>query len=252
MLKVMVAEDDPAMRLVLKKVLNGISGVEITGEAENGKQLVRMVEETKPDVVFVDVDMPEMNGVEAAREIFEINPQIIIIFATAFDSYTHEAFEVYAFDYLVKPFKLQRIKQTMERIKELKAERKEKGLSPSPLMCSRKENVKLIVQSNDRCSFINTMDIIFITRIYRKTVIYTTQGTIGTYETLQKLEDKLNTENFFRCHKGYIINRDMVTEILPWGHKTYLVKMANTKETALMTLEKAREFLGKYGLIKYP
>ncbi|PKM47543.1 MAG: DNA-binding response regulator [Firmicutes bacterium HGW-Firmicutes-8] len=246
MLKIIIAEDDPAMRIVLKKALNDIPGLEVVGEVENGKQLVQLVEKINPDVVFVDIDMPEMNGVDAAREIFDINPKIFIVFATAYDSYTHEAFEVYAFDYLVKPFNLERIRQTMERIKELKLDSEKTGFLAQPISQSKKENIKLKIQSNDRCYFVNVQDIIFITRIERKTVIYTKHDVIKTYEPLQQLAERLKNCNFFRCHKGYIINTDMVTEILPWGHKTYIAKLENTKETALMTLEKAKEFRTRY------
>ncbi len=247
MLKIIIADDDSTLRTILKKVLNGISGLEIIGEAENGKQLIQMVEKTNPDVIFVDVDMPEINGIEAAKEVFDINPKIFIVFATAYDSYTHEAFEVYAFDYLVKPFKLERIRQTIERIKELKADREKTVLLAQSVARSKKENLKLLkIQSNDRSYYINVQDIILITRIERKTVIYTKQDTIKTYEPLQKLAEWLKDSNFFRCHKGYIINTDMVMEILPWGHKTYVVNLANTKETALMTLEKAKEFGKRY------
>lgn len=246
MLKVLIAEDDPAMRLVLKKCLIGISGLEITGEAENGRQLMQLVEEMKPDVVFVDVDMPEMTGVEAAKEIFDIDPKIFIIFATAYDNYTHEAFHVYAFDYLVKPFDLERIRQTMGKIKELKAERDKTGFFKRLAKQLGKDNFKLMIPANDRYNFVNMQEIILISRINRKTVIFTTHGIVKTYESLQKLGERLKNDHFFRCHKGYIINTDMVTEISPWGHKTYLVKLANTNETALMTFDKAREFREKY------
>lgn len=248
MLKIVVAEDDPAMRLVLKKVLNGISGVEVTAEAENGKQLVQKVEELKPDAVFLDIDMPEMTGVEAAREIFDINPKIFIIFATAFDNYTHEAFQVYAFDYLIKPFNLDRIRQTMERIKELQAEREKTGSVERQVMQLGKDNQKLLIQTNDSQKFINVQDIIILTRNDRQTVIYTLHGIIKTYESLQKIGERLNVSNFFRCHKGFIINADMVSEIFPWGNRSYLVKMLNTKETALMTVEKVKEFRDRYCL----
>jgi len=120
MLKVIIAEDDPAMRLILRRVIEGISELEIVAEAEDGLQLIQLTEELMPDVVFLDISMPVLGGLEAAKKIFSINPTISIIFATGHDNYTHEAFEVYAFDYLVKPFNLDRIKQTMARLKEMR------------------------------------------------------------------------------------------------------------------------------------
>ncbi|MHB1651785.1 MAG: LytTR family DNA-binding domain-containing protein [Desulfitobacteriaceae bacterium] len=106
---------------------------------------------------------------------------------------------------------------------------------------------KLAVQLSNNFFFINPQAIIFITRKNRKTVIYTTQGSAyAINEPLEKLEHRLNSETFFRCHKGYIVNVEMVIEFNPWGNKTYLVKLMNTEETALATLEKAKEFRLKY------
>ena len=248
MLKVIIAEDDPSMRLVLKRVIMEISGVEIIGESETGKQLVQMTKELKPDVVFVDVDMPEMNGVEAAKVIFDINPKIFIIFATAYDNYTHEAFQVYAFDYLVKPFELERIKQTMNRIIELKAERDNPNIvNQIQPQAKSFHGQKFMIMSNESYSLVNIHDIVLITREEQKTVIYTNQGAIfSTYENLKQIEKRITTDKLFRCHKGYIINVDFVMEITPWGNKTYLIKMANIKENALITMEKLKEFREKY------
>ncbi len=106
--------------------------------------------------------------------------------------------------------------------------------------------LKLVVQSDNRIIFINIKDIIVITRQDRKTLILTTKGLVKTNQPLQQLEAQLNGYNFFRCHKGYIINAEMVTEFAPWGNKTYLVKLADTDVTALITLDKAKEFRRKF------
>jgi len=105
---------------------------------------------------------------------------------------------------------------------------------------------KLAVQLSNNSIFVNPLDIIFITRKDRKTLIFTTQGTYAINESLEKVEQRLNSETFFRCHKGFIVNIEMVKEFNPWGNKTYLVKLMNTDETALVTLEKAKEFRQKY------
>ncbi|MEL7634750.1 LytTR family DNA-binding domain-containing protein [Sporomusa sphaeroides] len=249
MLKVIIAEDDSSMRLVLKRTLEEIPEVNIIGEAENGRQLVSMVEQMKPDVIFLDVEMPEMNGIEASKEIFDINPQVFLVFATGFSCYTHEAFEVYAFDYLLKPFNLERVRQTVKRIKELKSERGQAAFSQREVTPYRRESPKLKISTNEKSIFINIQDIIFMTRKERKTIIYVVGGSaVKTYEPLQNLEERLKQYHFFRCHKGFIINPDMVMEFSPWGHKIYSVKLANTEETALMTLEHAREFYKQYCL----
>lgn len=246
MIEVIIADDGKEIRDILKQILTEISGVQVIGEAENGCQLVKMVREMKPDLVFVDVDMPEMNGTKAAKEIFEFDPNIFIVFATGYEDYAYEAFKVYAFDYILKPFKVDRINQTIKRVIEWKDEIRRLHLIERMASQMDKKNMKLKIKSSQSCIIVNTQDIIFITRSERRTLIYTTQGIIKTYEPIEKLYGRLKGDNFFRCHKGYIINADMVIEYLPWGHKTYVVKLANTKETALMTLEKAKEFQKKY------
>jgi DNA-binding LytR/AlgR family response regulator len=111
------------------------------------------------------------------------------------------------------------------------------------------QNVKLKVSSNEKSTFINIPDIVLITRNERKTTIHVAGGSmVQTYEPLHNLEKRLKKYRFFRCHKGFIVNPDMVMELSPWGNKTYLVKLSNTKETALMTLENAKEFHRRYCL----
>ncbi|MBE0448396.1 MAG: response regulator, partial [Actinobacteria bacterium] len=96
MLRIIIAEDDPYMRLILRRVIEEISGLEVVAEAEDGIKLIQLVEELAPDVVFLDIAMSNMSGLEAAKKIFSINPTIAIIFATGYDNYMREAFEAYA------------------------------------------------------------------------------------------------------------------------------------------------------------
>ncbi len=240
-LRVLVADDNPVIRLILKKVLSEIVYVRVIGEAENGVQLIDQVRRLAPDVVFIDVAMPKMDGVKAAEAIFSANSNTFLIFATAHENYMHDAFRVYAFDYFVKPFKIERIRQTMERIQKVKQERDASSCLDELLTHLEDTGHRIAVKSNGRDIYIGTHEIIFITRRGRKTVIVTVATEIETTEPLQRLGDRLKDGNFFRCHKGYIINTTMIKEIMPCGNKTYLVKLINTRETALMTIEKIRE-----------
>lgn len=246
MLNVIIADDERLSRHILKKIVSKVPGVKVIGEVENGQELVQLVREKKPELVFLDVNMPEMNGAQAAKEIFEFDQDILIIFATGFDSYTHEAFAVYAFDYIMKPFAEERINQTLARAKEWKEKVERLRLIERAVPNIGNRNWKIKVQSEGHCFFINAQDIVFITRDERKTVIHTINRVIKTYEPMEKLYQRLDRNKFFRCHKGYIINTDMVTELEPWGHKTYMVRMENTRNTVLMTFDKAKEFHEKY------
>lgn len=125
-LRVLIADDDTGMRSVMRKIIAKVEGFALVAEAGDGRTAIELVEKLKPNVVFLDVEMPEMSGVECARAIQDMNPAIIIIFATAHDTYMGDAFEVYAFDYLVKPFKVERVIQTLERARDRLGQRGEK------------------------------------------------------------------------------------------------------------------------------
>ena len=117
-LRVLIADDDMGMRTIMRKIVERVEDFVLVAEAGDGKTALELVEKLKPNVVFLDVEMPEMTGVECARAIQDMDPNIVIIFATAHDSYMGDAFEVYAFDYLIKPFKVERVIQTLERVRE--------------------------------------------------------------------------------------------------------------------------------------
>lgn len=245
---VLIAEDDPAMRHILRKVLEEIPGVEVIGEAENGLETVRLVKKLAPQVVFLDVAMPGKDGLDAAKEICDFNPKITIIFATAYENFTHQAFEVYAFDYLIKPYKIDRIRKTMERIRSSLTEAEQaENESNNPLQAEAGP-AKILIKEEGRKIFVHVKDIIFLTREGRFIVIHTVGGEFKTIETLESLEQKLLEHSFFRSHRGFIINLNMVKEIQPWGRKTCKVILNNTEESVIMTKARARKMETRFGM----
>lgn len=235
-LKILIADDDEGMRLVLKKVIRKNTDFEIIGEAEDGITALSFADSLKPDIIFMDVEMPQLNGIECAKKIMDLNPKIILIFATAHEEYMQEAFEVYAFDYLVKPFKMERITQTLTRIKDIVSQ---KSLQPMPIALQHDKGLeKLLVRNKEGISFIDMDDIILIQREDRSTVIYTATEHYSTSEGLSEIEGRLNQTIFFRCHKSYIINLTYVSKIFPYGRWTYLIKLKNTEKDALITSDR--------------
>lgn len=250
MLKIIIFEENLVIKIFLKKKLTVLSEIEGIKEAVNGLQLFQLVEEFNPDVVFLDLDSAVINGIEVAKKIIDINPEIFVILTSVCDSQIRKAFEVHAFNYLTKPFDEECIDESIRWIYKIKKTRKtRKTIGADTLqypIVVRNKNLKLAIQLDNNLILINPKDIIFITRYDRKTVIYTTLGIVKTNGPLQEIEQQLQGYNFFRCHKGYIINAEMVTEITPWGNKTHLVKLLHTDETALITLEKVKEFRNKF------
>ena len=241
-IRVVIADDDPGMRLVERKLLQKAEGFSLAGEAENGDELLRLVEEQRPQVVFLDVEMPGKTGVECARVIQDMDPGIVLIFATAHDQYMGDAFSVYAFDYLLKPFKSARVLQTLQRVRDRLNGLREPSLPQPKRTRPRPAAGRLMLRHKDGISFLNMEDILLVQREDRSTVIYTEDG--GRYVTadsLSETEEKLDSALFFRCHKSYLINLDKISDITPYGRWTYIVKLRGTKQDALITHEKYEE-----------
>lgn len=233
-LKVLIADDDVGMRLVLQKIIDKVSGFKVVAQAANGKEVIEMFTKEKFDVVFLDVEMPEMNGIDCATKISDISPKTPIVFATAHDNYMAEAFKVYAFDYLIKPFDVKRAIATLEKIKQEAIDVQVPALGLNAI----RSLGKLIVRHREGISFVDTKDIVLAQREDGATVMYTLNDRITTSEPLGELEKRLDKAMFFRSHKSYIINLSKITKVYPYGRWTYIVKFKGTKRDALITHEK--------------
>lgn len=242
-LRVLIADDDAGMRSVMRKIIAKVNGFALVAEAGDGRTTVELVEKLKPNVVFLDVEMPEMSGVECARTIQDMDPGIIIIFATAHDTYMGDAFEVYAFDYLVKPFKVERVIQTLERARDRLWQRGEKTAdAPVRHEPARAVEGRLMLRHREGVTFVDLRDVLLVQREDRSTVLYTSDGErYVTGDSLAEMEERLNSDAFFRCHKSYIINLNHIKDITPYGRWTYVVRLEGTKHDALITHEKYEE-----------
>ncbi len=240
-IRVVIADDDEGMRLIERKILERTEGFTLIGEARDGNELMELVESLHPHVVFLDVEMPGKTGVECGRLIQDMDPSIIMIFATAHDQYMGDAFEVYAFDYLIKPFKMERITQTLSKIRD-RLERRQGTPLPGIPRQARLSTGRLMLRHKDGVSFIDMNEILLVQREDRSTVIYTTdEGRYVTSDSLAETEARLDPAIFFRCHKSYIINLNRITDITPYGRWTYIVRLEGTKRDALITHEKYEE-----------
>ncbi len=243
--KVLIADDEAGIRLLIRKLVEKNKGFEVVGEAADGESAVSLTESLNPDVIFMDVEMAKLNGIECAMRIQDINPKAIIIFATGHEEYMPKAFELYAFDYIVKPFNVQRIHKTLDRILELFSKKSE--TQSNPLYQNKSGLGKIVIKNKEGLSFIDEEDIIIIQRENRSTVIYTSDGhRFVTSESLNDLDARLDNNLFLRSHKSYIINISMIYKIYPYGRWTYIAKLRNTDLDALVTQEKYEEIKRRF------
>lgn len=243
-IKVMLVEDEAGMRLLLRKIIGKHPEFEVVAECEELTEAVIAFNRSRPEVVFLDIGIRGQNGIECARILTDLNPKVKIIFATAHTEYMSEAFELYAFDYLVKPFDLERVKRTLNRIVEQMLPREfepeEKLVKPE----YRQD--KLMIRGKESMSVISIPDIILIQRENNATVIYTETDSYVTSVSMSELEKKLDPEQFLRSHKSYIINLARIRKIEPYGRWTYVVHFQGRKEDALLTAEKFEEIKKRF------
>ncbi|MDC7293052.1 LytTR family DNA-binding domain-containing protein [Butyrivibrio sp. DSM 10294] len=237
MIKVMIVEDEEQIRGILKKMIERTSDCSVVASCGNFASAISEFIKIRPDVVFMDIDLAGESGLDCAKAITEVDPKVKIIFATAHSEYMANAFEIYAFDYLVKPFDLERITKTLERIKA-QGDVKETENSDSK---SEQSYEKLVIRGKEEINLIDTKDIIMVERADGMCRIVTKDEVFLTATSLTAIQEKLDPSQFMRCHKSYIIRLSAVRKLEVYGRWTYTVTLKDTSETALMTSEKYNE-----------
>lgn len=251
-IRILIADDDAGMRLVMRKLAEQAEGYALVGEAVDGAQLIQLYDELRPEVVLMDVEMPVMTGIECARAIQDRDPRTVLVFATAHEEYMASAFEVYAFDYLVKPFRVERALQTLERIRErLRGPAAEALDVPQPPR-ERPAAVepvpgRMMLKHREGVNFIDIADIAMVMRENRATVLLMKDGArYVVSDGMADLDERLPDEVFFRTHKSYIVNLNLIDSIQPYGRWTFIVKLKGLKDDALITHERFEELQKRF------
>ena len=251
MISVVIADDEPLARDELTYLLRQCEDIEIVGEATQGTEALEKILALKPDVAFLDIHMPNLDGLTVARKLLEENQNLMIVFATAYDQHAIQAFEVNAVDYLLKPFDEERVLRTVERIRQRVSDsqndsqdemlnnslrellRKIAGESASAADDQFKAPriSKLAVQGEDSIVLIDPKDILFVYRENRDVFIKTSNKAYSTKYTLQTLEEKLASYSFFHVHRSYLVNLNFAQELIPWFNGAYTLILNDEKRS---------------------
>lgn len=212
MQKVIIIDDEAAGRTLIRQYLEAYPALIVVGEANNGVDAVRLINEFKPDLIFLDVQMPGLSGFDVLKHIDEI-PQII--FSTAYDQYALQAFEVHAVDYLLKPYTRNRFAQAIQRVTDSHTGNLQKiqPLAESLLTTSAAYPEKILVQTGNRLVTVAVADILRIEAEGDYATLVTATGRHLSNYGISALETKLNPQHFLRVHRSAIINLHFVREI---------------------------------------
>ncbi|MGO0060673.1 LytR/AlgR family response regulator transcription factor [Brevibacillus fluminis] len=231
-IRVMIAEDERLAREELTYLLAQEEEIELLPSATNGRELVELVAAHEPDVVFLDIKMPEMEGIQAARMLAARKRQPLLVFCTAYENYALEAFGVNAVDYLLKPIEPHRLQQTLTRVRG-RLQSAQAPQAPQGTLPQSTRVAKLLLDDGERFNVIDPEAILYAMRDDRVIQIYTATQCYTSKMTLQQLEDKLKAHPFFRIHRSYLVNILYVAEIAPWFNGAYNLTLKDAKRTQL-------------------
>jgi two-component system response regulator LytT len=242
-LSALIVDDEELARDELSFLLKDVGDVNVVAQGKNGLEAVQLIREHNPDLVFLDVQMPGLDGFGVIKKLLDKKIALPkIVFATAFDQYAVKAFEVNAVDYLLKPFDKKRVAQSLQKVRS----KMESGTSPSDkletlvrMLESQKEQTtsKVLIRSMGRLLLVDQRDICYASIEDGVISVVTTGPTGGEGQsncrTLEELLDSLDSKLFWRAHRSYLVNINRIKEVVPWFKSSYQLRMDDKKHTEI-------------------
>jgi len=234
-LPVLIADDEAPARRKLARFLEAHDDVELVGQASNGIDALDLIAMTKPRLVFLDIHMPDLDGLGVAETLVRMEAPPSIVFVTAFDQYAVKAFEISALDYLLKPYDRDRFDRALERARTSAQSAPDAQRIAQTLSDLRREERyvrRLLIPNDGRSFFLLTSEIVRLESDGNNVVVHSRRGNHTLRATLESLESRLDPESFARVHRSHLVNIDEIAEISPWFHGDYKLRMRDGTEIA--------------------
>ena len=240
-LTAVIVDDEQLARDELNFLLRNVDDVNVVAQGKNGVEAVNLIKEHAPDLVFLDVQMPGIDGFGVIKKLLDRKvalPQFI--FATAFDQYAVKAFEVNAVDYLLKPFDKKRVQQAVEKVKARKREAEQTSGDRIDALVKLLESqksggqkpAKVMIRSAGRLMLVDQKDICFASIEDGVISVFTSQMEgQSNCRTLEELLESLDPNLFWRAHRGFVVNINRIKEVVPWFKSSYQLRMDDKKQT---------------------
>ena len=244
-LTTLIIDDEPLARQELQYLLESIGGVDVLALGTNGVEAVELIRHHKPELVFLDVQMPGLDGFAVLKKLLDKKtPLPQVVFATAYDQYAVRAFDVNAIDYLLKPFDRKRVAQTIDKALARRVGSSESGsdakldallrLVEEQAQPTRPASGKIVVRAQSRLLLVDQADICFasIDEGAIRVITSTVEGQ-SNCRTLEELTEQLHPETFWRAHRSFIVNLQHIREVVPWFNSSYQLRMDDRKQTEI-------------------
>jgi len=232
-LSVIIVDDEQLACDELSYLLKNFPDIEVAGVGNNGLDALRLIEELEPDIAFLDVQMPGLDGLGVIRKARQMGlPLPHFILATAYDRYAIQAFRLEAMDYLLKPVDKERLSETVERARRLIQEKQKPEILDAASPRPSPQRTKLLVKNGNRNFIVDAQDIVYATIDDGLiTVVTTALEGQSNYRTIEELQSNLDPEVFWRVHRSYLVNINRIKEIIPWFKSSYQLRMDDKKQT---------------------
>lgn len=220
----------------LSYLLREFPDVEVVGTGKNGLEAVRLIEDLEPDLAFLDVQMPGLDGLGVIQQIREKNlPLPYFVLATAYEQYAVPAFRLETMDYLLKPVEKERLTETIDRVRRLIQDRQRPALAEVPLAPRPSvQRTKLLVRTGNRNLIVDANDVIYATIDNGLiTMVTTTVEGQSNYRTIEELQSNLDPDVFWRVHRSYLVNINRIKEVIPWFKSSYQLRMEDKRGTEI-------------------
>jgi len=217
--RVFIVDDEPLGREAVKEMLKGYARIEVVGEAEEGRTAIREIRQLKPDLVFLDVQMPVLTGFDVLELLGDDAP--LVVFVTAYDQYAVEAFELRAMDYILKPVTPSRMAKTIQRLEETVWDRSSQKQKADTLVDEHHKSQgplsRVLIQNRGEVTILKMEEIIYIEAKGDYLAFVTAKGRQLKYERMTRMESWLDPEKFCRVHRSYIVAMDYIDRIEPYS-----------------------------------
>lgn len=236
---VLLVDDEPLAREGLKRLIGSCHDVRIVGEASDGKEALQKVKELLPQIVFLDIRMPHMSGLEVAAEIQHLEKPPVMIFATAYDEYAVKAFELSAVDYILKPYEKERVLKAVERAKLLLGQTEVlkdqfQVLNRAVSKAGFLDRICGYLEESKERNFFDVGSVLYFHAELADVFAHLKNGqTYLVKSTLKELLTRLNPKKFFQVHKAHIVNIDFIGKIVPQTSGNFSIHLNNSEKTSI-------------------
>ena len=237
-----IVEDEFPAREELKYFIKNHSNINIVSEFDNGVDVIKFLQENIVDVVFLDINIPLLDGMVLAKTIKNFRTVPKIVFITAYKEHAVDAFELEVFDYILKPYSDKRIVSMLNKLEQSYADKENKGINLEENANKVQKKSNISIWKNNVLVVVKISDIYYCEAKERETIVYTKNDIYISKLSIKEFEKYLPDDKFFKTHRSYVVNLSKIKEIIPWFNSTYKLKMKDINNEVYVSRSNIKQF----------